>query len=46
MSMGMALGLSTLWKTWLDDKDHLFTASVLSSMYYVSKAGDEINLRC
>ena len=37
MSMGVCLGLGTLWKTWWDDKDHLLTAAVFASMYYVTQ---------
>jgi hypothetical protein len=37
MSMGVCLSLGTLWKTWWDDTDNLFTASVFASMYYVTQ---------
>lgn len=36
MSMGVCLGLGTLWKTWWDNNDNLLTASVFASMYYVT----------
>lgn len=36
MSMGVCLGLCTLWKTWLDNTDNLRTASVFAGMYYVT----------
>lgn len=36
MSMGVCLGLATLWKTWLDDRDNLFTATVFASLYYAT----------
>ena len=35
--MGACLGLCTLWKTWWDDKDHLLTATVFASMYWVTQ---------
>ena len=35
--MGVYLSLATLWKTWWDDTDNLFTASVFASMYYVTQ---------
>ena len=37
MSMGICLGLSTLWKTWYDNKDDLLTASVFAAIYYVTQ---------
>lgn len=37
MSMGVCLGLSTLWKTWLDNTDDLFTVGVFASLYYVTE---------
>lgn len=36
MSMGVFLGLATIWKTWFDNKDDLLTAGVLASAYYVT----------
>ena len=37
MSMGVCLALGTLWKTWWDNTDNLFTASVFASMYYITQ---------
>lgn len=38
MSMGVCLGIGTLWKTFLANNDRLLTASVFASMYYVTQA--------
>ncbi|KAK4962755.1 hypothetical protein LTR10_000382 [Elasticomyces elasticus] len=37
MSMGVYLGLMTLWKTWSRDQDCLWTATVLAAAYYITQ---------
>ncbi|KAK5702802.1 hypothetical protein LTR97_003748 [Elasticomyces elasticus] len=37
MSMGVYLGLMTLWKTWSRDQDRLWTATVLAAAYYITQ---------
>ena len=37
MSMGAYFSIVTLWKTWLDDKDHLLTASIVAAGYFVTQ---------
>lgn len=38
MSMGICLGVGTLWKTFWANDDQLLTASIFASMYYVTQA--------